>query len=71
MPDEFVWTFEDEANYFRQSYLDLKAHQERTYAAALLLIDFISRNEHFIPEPEKAKLMQDLWNLENGKKQPL
>ena len=71
MPDEFVWTIEDEANYFRSSYLDLKAHQERQSAAGLLLIDFITRVEKYIPEPEKAKLMQDLWNLENGKKQPL
>ena len=65
MPDELKWTLEDEANYFRQSYLDLRAQQERNQKVTLILIDFIAQHDKMLPAQDKFKLMQDLWKAEN------
>ena len=65
MPEELKWTLEDEANYFRQSYLDLKAQEERNARLTLALIDFIAEHDKMLPAVDKHNLMLKLWTIEN------
>ena len=65
MDEDFVWTLEDEANYFRSSYLDLKAQQERNSAITLILLDFIAAHDKILPAEDKMQLMRDIWKIEN------
>lgn len=65
MEDDFKWTLEDEVNYFRSSFLDLKAAQDRSIAVLQVLLDFIKAHQALYPKSDILKLIQDVWKIEN------
>lgn len=65
MEDEFKWTIEDEVNYFRSSFLDLKAALDRNCAVLQVLLDFIKAHQALYSKSDIFKLIQDVWKIEN------
>lgn len=63
MNEEVIWTDEDEANYFRQAYLDLKRQQDGNNSVLLLLEDFIAEHYNMLPAIDLHKLMEDIWTI--------
>lgn len=63
MDEEVIWTDEDEVNYFRQAYLDLKRQQDGNNSVLLLLEDFIAEHYNMLPAIDLHKLMEDIWTI--------
>ena len=63
MNENIIWTEEDEANYFRQAYLDLKRQQDSNKSVLLLLEDFIAEHYNMLPAIDLHKLMEDIWRI--------
>lgn len=65
MEDDFKWTLEDEVNYFRSSFLDLKVAQDRSIAVLQVLLDFLKAHQALYSKSDILKLIQDVWKIEN------
>lgn len=63
MNEDIIWTDEDEANYFRQAYLDLKRQQDSNNRVLLLLEDFIAEHYNMLPAIDLHNLMEDIWTI--------
>ena len=63
MEEDIIWTQEDEANYFRQAYLDLKRQQDGNNRVLLTLIDFIAAHDKMLPAIDLHNLMEDIWTI--------
>lgn len=63
MEKDIIWTDEDEANYFRQAYLDLKRQQDGNNSVLLLLEDFIAAHDKMLPAIDLHNLMEDIWTI--------
>lgn len=63
MDEDIIWTQEDEANYFRQAYLDLKRQQDSNNRVLLTLIDFIAAHDKMLPAIDLHNLMEDIWTI--------
>lgn len=63
MNENIIWTQEDEANYFRQAYFDLKRQQDSNNRVLLLLEDFIAEHYNMLPAIDLHNLMEDIWRI--------